>query len=298
VTTAARAAPGASAEAIRRHYDVGNDFYRLFLDDSLTYSCALFADGDTLATAQARKHDWHVAHAGAAGARRVLDVGCGWGGTLRRLVHHHGVERAVGLTLSPSQHAHVLAEADPRIDVRLESWADHAPGEPYDAIVSIGAFEHFARYGVGDAEKVDGYRGFFDRCFALLRRGGRLSLQTIAYGDIPRGRTFTKPFFATEIFPESELPRLADVALACEGRFEIVTVRNDREDYARTCRLWFDNLRARRDEAIALTDALVVQRYERYLRTFSHSFALGAFQLLRIALRRLDMRPRGATASP
>src|SRR5215212_4888186 len=96
--------PGTPAAAIRQHYDVGNDFYELWLDPSMSYSCALWATGDAAATdtleaAQLRKIDFHLPQARAAGKQQVLDIGCGWGATLRRLVEVHGVGQVVGLTL-------------------------------------------------------------------------------------------------------------------------------------------------------------------------------------------------------
>jgi len=115
-----------------------------------------------------------------------------------------------------------------------------------------------------------------------------MSLQTIAYGDISRNRVYSDDFIARDIFPESDLPRLAYIAEASEGFFEICLVRNDREDYARTCRHWFDRLRERQDEAVAIVGEDTVAWYKHYLRTFSYSFALGAFHLLRIVFRRLD----------
>src|SRR5688500_8349804 len=94
---------GASAEAIQYHYDVGNGFYQLWLDADLNYSCAMWHENDTLEEAQLRKLDHHIAAARAQGGARVLDIGCGWGSLMRRLVEHHGVDRAVGLTLSAQQ---------------------------------------------------------------------------------------------------------------------------------------------------------------------------------------------------
>src|SRR4030088_3614984 len=107
---------GPSPEAIQRHYDVGNDFYRLWLDDSMSYSCALW-DGsdDSLQAAQMRKIDYHIAQAQAAGAGRVLDVGCGWGAVLKRLTTVYGVGQAVGLTLSREQEEWAVSTPDPRI---------------------------------------------------------------------------------------------------------------------------------------------------------------------------------------
>jgi cyclopropane-fatty-acyl-phospholipid synthase len=101
------AAAGASPAAIAFHYDLGNAFCALRLDRELTCSCAMFADGDDLERAQRRKIDHHARESGAVGARHVLDVGCGWGSTLRRLVAEHGVGRATGLTLSAEQARHV-----------------------------------------------------------------------------------------------------------------------------------------------------------------------------------------------
>jgi cyclopropane-fatty-acyl-phospholipid synthase len=289
---------GASAGAIQRHYDLSDDFYRLWLDPTMTYSCPMWRDpaddpagAETLEEAQRRKYAHHVAQSGAAGRARVLDVGCGWGGQLRHLSEVAGVSEATGLTLSATQAAHVESLGLRGVSVRLESWADHAPAQPYDAAISIGAFEHFAQYGVSQDEKLAGYRRFFGKMHALLAPGGRLSLQTMAYGTIPRGARHRDLFIATEIFPESDFPRLADIAEAAEGSFEVLAVRNDRMDYARAYRAWFDALRAREREAVALVGDEAVERYKRYLRLFSYSFEMGAFDLLRLTLRRIDRRP-------
>ena len=108
---------GASPEAIKSHYDVGNDFFRLVLDPEMIYSCALYEDGDDLATAQIRKLDHHIAAAKAAGTKRVLDIGCGWGAMLRRLVEHAGVGHAVGLTLSSAQADYIRKQGNAKIEV-------------------------------------------------------------------------------------------------------------------------------------------------------------------------------------
>src|SRR5262249_31392882 len=145
---------------------------------------------------------------------------------------------------------------------------------------------------LSEAENIDAYRRFFASCRGWLKPGGRLSLQTIAYGDVPRDRPLRDRFIVDQIFPESELPRLADIARAAEISLEIDQVRTDRDDYVKTLRAWFTNLRARRAEAVRVSSEEVVARYERYLRMFAYSMELGAFTLLRITMRRIDLPGR------
>jgi cyclopropane-fatty-acyl-phospholipid synthase len=286
--------PGASRMAIESHYDVSNDFYRLWLDPSLVYSAAMWQGDDTLDSAQQRKIDYHIAQSGAARAKRVLDVGCGWGAVLKRLVTVHGVETAVGLTLSRAQARWVEELQCPGVDVRVESWADHESRDRYDAIISIGAFEHFAKISHSDQEKVEGYRAFFECCHRWLKPGGRMSLQTFAYGSaINRDQARTSRgtlFLADEIFPETDPPRLADIANAVVGTFEIESLRNDHEDYERTCRLWLQRLRQKRDDAIQLVGDAVVSRYERYLQLSTLGFKTQRLALYRLTLSRMGVR--------
>lgn len=276
-------APGASREAIRAHYDLSDDFFRLWLDPEMVYSAALFEDGDDLARAQMRKLDHHIDAARARGAARVLDVGCGWGAMLRRLVKTAGVKDAVGLTLSASQAAWIRSAPLPGITVREESWREHRPEAPYDAIVSIGAFEHFARPGLSPVEKLTAYREFFEFCHGALKPNGRLSLQTIAYVG---GRAELPPFIADEVFRESELPLIAEPLTAAADTFEVVALRNDREHYARTLTLWERALLAHEEEAIALVGADAVAHFHRYLKISAMGFRTGAICLLRMSFVR------------
>jgi cyclopropane-fatty-acyl-phospholipid synthase len=271
---------GASAEAIRAHYDVSDDFFRLWLGPEMVYSAALFEGSDDLDAAQTRKLDHHIDAAGARGAARILDVGCGWGALLKRLVENAGVKHAVGLTLSSSQAAWVRNMALPGVEVREESWRDHKPDAPYDAIISIGAFEHFARQGLSPDEKLAAYREFFDFCRANLKIGGRVSLQTIAYVatgfDLP-------PFIGEEVFPESELPMTWEPMAAAGWGFELMAFRNDREHYERTLRLWQRNLNQRRAEAVAIAGEAAVAHFDRYLKISAMAFRMGFICLLRMS---------------
>jgi cyclopropane-fatty-acyl-phospholipid synthase len=284
---------GASKDSIQYHYDIGNDFLALAQEEHRTYSAAMWEDGDTHEQAQLRKLDYHIAQIHAQGAGRILDIGCGWGPLLKRLVTSHGVQHAVGLTLSQEQVRYIQeAIALPQIEVRLENWQDYQPAEPFDGIISLGAFEHFAKI---DEDKVLAYRRYFERCHAFLRPGARMSLQTMAYGDVPRERKHKDLFIAREVFPESDLPRLADITRACEMLFEVEYLRNDRHDYVKTMRAWFDKLRQNRAKALELQPLEVIERYERLYRTMSYSFDLGAFHLYRITFRRIDANRSGST---
>jgi cyclopropane-fatty-acyl-phospholipid synthase len=277
---------GASAAAIAFHYDVGRAFYRLWLDESLTYSGAMWRAGDSLWSAQQRKLDYHVDQAGAADAKRVLDIGCGWGSLLRRLHERYGVPELTGLTLSQDQARAVREWAPEGVQVRLESYAEHVPEQPYDAAISIGAFEHFARRELTDDARVQAYREFFAHCREWLRPGAKLSLQTIAYDNYERG--VSNEFLSRDIFPESQLPRLDEIARASEGLFSIVALRNDARDYERTVSAWRSALCAQRAAAAALVGEEVVARYDTYLQLAQVGFHLGTMALLRVTLRRND----------
>lgn len=276
---------GASPEALKEHYDTGNPFFGAWLDRTLTYSAAAWSDDpeETLEQAQVRKLEHHIEAARAAGKARVLDVGCGWGSLLERLVQEHGVTQAVGLTLSDEQAAYVRARAPENMEVRLEHWEDHEPEAPYDAIVSIGALEHFVTPEDDASTRIKTYRRFFEQCRDMLTPGGRLSLQTSAYGV---GGFVTGAI--ADIFPESDLPTLAQLAEAAEGVLEVVSFRNDRMDYARTCATWRQRLKANSEAAIAATDLETFKRYNHFLAAATKGFQFRVFMLLRMTLARLD----------
>lgn len=282
---------GASAEAIEHHYGTGNDYFRLWLDRSMTYSCALWDEHDpdqTLDAAQLAKIDYHIEQSRAQEVASVLDIGCGWGSVLDRLHSRHGVRSTVGLTLSESQAGWITEHFDHRgMQVRLENWEDHdAPRDTYDSIISIGAFEHFARLGLSPDQKVDIYRDFFRRCHAWLKPGRWLSLQTVAYGNSLQ-KDFDS-FIAKEIFPETDTPRLWEIFAGSDRLFETVHLRNDRDDYRRTLRAWFSRLKNRRDEAVSLQGEHEIRKFEQYLRLMAYMFEVGGLDLHRITFRKID----------
>jgi cyclopropane-fatty-acyl-phospholipid synthase len=159
----------------------------------------------------------------------------------------------------------------------------HEPIAPYDSIISIGAFEHFAKPEETLEEKISVYVDFFTRCHKWLSPGGRMSLQTMAFGNMEREEA--SDFMNSDIFPESDLPFLQDIVTAVGGLFEITAVRNDRLHYARTYDRYAMNLRQNREHAVSLVGEEVVSRYERYFKLISMGFRMGKEHLLRFSLR-------------
>ena len=291
--------PGTTSAAdIEFHYDVGNDFYALWLDETLAYSAARWdgigrdeSEDAALARAQRAKFAYHLDLAkapldGGANGFRLLDVGCGWGGLLDHAVGTGRVAQATGLTLSRAQFDHVRATARPGVQVALRSWEAHRPAEPYDGIVSVGAFEHFVTSSTPEGERVGAYRSYFERCHDLLRPGGSMSLQTIAYDGVAGQLGPVGSFVTGDIFPGGTLPRLAEITAACDPYFAVRVLHSSADDYARTLEVWSARLARTRGEAEALVGSEVVRRYRLYLRACRAIFARGAATLYRIGLER------------
>ena len=278
---------GASEQALESHYDLSNEFFALWLDRSLSYTSALWAgEDDTLEDAQTRKVDYHCDQVGVKGVDRVLDVGCGWGGLLKRLVDVYDVGKVVGLTMNQSHLDWIAAFQEPRIEVQRGDWADHVAAAPYDRVFAWGVIEHAAKGDLSDDEKVEAYRRFFRLCHGWLKPGGWMSLQTIMYEN--SRREDLNDFIIQEIFPESELPCLADIAQATSTLFEVRTLVNHREHYVRTLKAWRTRLRENRSRAIELVGETTVDKYEKYLNMFIIGFHVGTMNLGRFALRRID----------
>jgi cyclopropane-fatty-acyl-phospholipid synthase len=238
---------GRDAQAVSHHYDVGNDFYRLLLGPTMTYSCAVWASPDTgLDAAQEAKHELVAAKLGLGPGDRLLDVGCGWGGMLLTAARRgaHGV----GITLSEEQAEGArrrIAEAGlaDQLEVRIQDYRDVDDG-PFDAISSIGMVEH-----VGDAH-LDAYAS---RLYGLLRPGGRLLNHGITARFGKGGPLDPRGFMQRYIFPDGELQDISRVTAALQGAgFEVRNDENLREHYALTLRAWLANLEANWDDAVAL----------------------------------------------
>ncbi|WP_319431503.1 cyclopropane mycolic acid synthase family methyltransferase [Mycobacterium sp. RTGN5] len=257
-------------EDVQSHYDLSDDFFRLFLDPTQTYSCAYFERDDMpLHEAQLAKIDLSLGKLGLEPGMTLLDVGCGWGATMRRAIEKYDVN-VIGLTLSRNQQGHVertFAEMDSKRTRRvlLQGWEQFT--EPVDRIVSIGAFEHFG---------ADRYDAFFDFAYDALPADGVMMLHTIAQvrrADMEaRGLPITMSmlrffkFLSVEIFPGGHLPT-ADMVVELSGKAGFATerVQSLQQHYAKTLDFWAAALESRRDEAIAIQSEEVYDRYMKYL---------------------------------
>jgi len=240
--------PARDARAISHHYDVGNDFYELVLGPSWTYSCARFVTPATsLEEAQAAKYELICRKLGIdqRPGSRLLDVGCGWGSMAIHAARHHGAQ-VVGVALSHEQVDRARqrvreAGLEDSVEIRYQDYRD-VRGEQFDAISSIGMFEH-----VGTARTAQ----YFSTLRDLLVPTGRLLNHAISS---PGGsRLGTRTFIGRYVFPDGELIDVGEVLLAMErAGFEVRDVESLREHYSRTLHCWVANLEAHWDEAVAL----------------------------------------------
>lgn len=255
---------------VQAHYDLSDDFFRLFLDPTQTYSCAYFERDDmTLEEAQLAKIDLALGKLKLEPGMTLLDIGCGWGATMRRAIERYDVN-VVGLTLSENQAEHVQNMFDqldtPRSRrVLLEGWEKFH--EPVDRIVSIGAFEHFGRQR---------YSRFFKMAYQALPSDGVMLLHTIVRPSFKdaraRGKQLTheivhfSQFILSEIFPGGWLPTPQTVReYAITSGFELTRVHSLQLHYAKTLDMWAAALEANREQAIAIQSQQVYDRYMKYL---------------------------------
>lgn len=285
---------GASKQAIGHHYDLSNDFYALWLDDYLNYSCAHWEDGDTLESAQLRKINHHIQQAGVKAGHRILDIGCGWGHALRTLVEDYDVAEAVGLTLSEEQGSWIKSNQWPRIRAYVQSWEDYQPEEKFDGIIALGVLPHFCRTELMLEQKVEIFRRFFKRCYDWLKPGGRIAFHCLFAGYIPPDPTNKLPskhFLLTEIFPESDIIPLSAVLTGSEYLFEVKKVSNHTDDYRKTCRAWLNRLKMNRAKAVEVVGEDNVKRYEFFLRLAVMSFEIHSVTEYSVTLQRIAPPP-------
>jgi cyclopropane-fatty-acyl-phospholipid synthase len=282
--------------AIQYHYDVGNEFYELFLDPRMLYSCAYFPRGtETIGDAQAAKLELICRKLRLRPGERLLDIGCGWGGLLIYAAQHFGIT-GLGVTLSKEQHRLATqrvreAGLEATLRIELRDYRDIA-GESFDKIVSVGMFEHVGRAGKEQ---------YFANTFRLLEPGG-LFLNHAISNRPPRERSAgaraleqrlvgTYLFRTRYIFPDGELMPVSEANLEAERHgFEVRDVEDLREHYALTLRHWLRALRANRDQAIHLSGEPMFRLWEMYLAGSIYHFETAQLFLHQSLLARPDAR--------
>jgi cyclopropane-fatty-acyl-phospholipid synthase len=272
------------AAAVAHHYDVSNEFYEHVLGPSMTYSCAVWSAPDVgLEAAQAAKYDLVARKLDLHPGARLLDVGCGWGGMVRHAARHFGA-RAVGVTVSERQaewaEKRVAEEglAD-LVEIRLQDYRD-VPDGPYDAISSIGMYEH-----VGEAN----LSTYFAHCRSLLRPGGRLLNHGITRARRTRASLGRRSFVGRYVFPDGELHEVGSVIGAMHGSgLEVRHAENLREHYALTLRAWVRNLEHRWQECVAAASPGRARVWRLYMAGSARAFERGDIQVHQVLAVRAD----------
>ncbi|MBV8162228.1 MAG: class I SAM-dependent methyltransferase [Acidimicrobiia bacterium] len=279
------------AAAVAHHYDVSDDFYSLFLGTTMTYSCAVWSSPSmTLDQAQEAKYELICHKLDLRPGMRLLDIGCGWGGMVMHAAARHGVN-AVGVTLSSKQAELAekrVAEAGlgAAVEIRLQDYRDVRDG-PYDAISSIGMFEHV---GLSQVKE------YFDRAHALLRPQGRFMNHAIGRPPARRPRMARGSFIERYVFPDGELHEVGTIVSAIQqAGFEVRHLESLREHYAITLRAWVANLETNWDAAVAEAGLARARIWRLYMAASAINFEAGHTQIHQVLATRSD---NGASAMP
>jgi cyclopropane-fatty-acyl-phospholipid synthase len=263
-----------SKKNIQAHYDVGNDFYSLWLDRSMTYSSALFGDSaQELEQAQRQKYDRILSHFATPRAN-VLEIGCGWGGFAERAAEHN--HHVTGITISPSQFHYATERLKGSADIRLEDYRNTRG--LFDMIVSIEMFE-----AVGERYWPNYFRVVAER----LKRGGRAVVQTIAIRDeLFVGYRTRSDFIRHYVFPGGMLPSLKRFREEAEqAGLKVAGAFSFGKDYAQTLREWSHRMQLRKDDILALGyDQRFFRNWQFYLGICAAAFAVERTDVAQVEL--------------
>lgn len=287
------------AAAVQFHYDVGNDFYKLWLDKRMVYSCAYFrSPDDSLDTAQEAKLDLICRKLRLHPGERLLDIGCGWGGLIMHAAENYGVD-ATGITLSREQAALASERIEKagladRCRVAIRDYRMLKALDGYDKISSVGMVEH-----VGASH----LPVYFTSAFRALKPGGLFLNHGIVSLSEPRPRSIGQKIFRKfwkadafidkYVFPDGKLTAAHDVIAAAEGAgFEVRDVESLREHYAMTLRHWVRTLEEHSREATALVGDRTFRVWRLYMAASANSFSKAAINVIQTLLAKPDARGR------
>lgn len=273
-------------------YDISNDFFRLWLDKRMNYSCALFYNGTTtLEDAQTNKLRWFYEGIRLSQESRVVDIGCGWGANLEFLSKDMGLRDLTGITLSRAQYEELKQRSLPGVTVHCLSYKDFEPERPFDAAVSIGMFEHLASpQQARSGESLRIYRDYFRRVRNWTRPGAWFGLQTVICGRIPRDREALQEIGWTthSIFPGAISPRIEAIAASVTPYWEIMELHTRRKHYEKTATEWLRRLTANELAIRERWGDRIFAEYQRYLSACVMAFREGYQSLAQFILRRVD----------
>jgi len=292
-------------ESIAHHYDVGNDFYHLWLDREMVYSCAYFSGIDqALENAQRDKLDYICRKLRLTPGETLLDIGCGWGALVCWAARQYGV-KAHGITLSEQQIAYAKARIrkeglEGQVTVELRDYRDLPDGACYDRVVSVGMFEHIG---------VINFPLYFATIKRVLAPGG-LFLNHGITNDTGWQDTPITRFINSYVFPDGELARIGDVISAMENAgFEIVDVEGLRRHYAMTLRCWVKALEANKTRAVDIVGEATYRVWRLYMEGSAYYFNEGSINVfqalaghdrepLTVGLRRDELYEKGCECQP
>ena len=283
---------GSDQRQVEVSYDVSNEFFRLWLDEAMFYTSAVFETPDqTLEAAQRNKMRILCDFAGVTAESKVLDIGCGWGSAMEYIAHEHHAKVVDGVTLSRAQMDEINRRNTPGVKAMVQDFRTYEPTEKYTSLISICMIDHLCSPAESRQGKaIDIYRDYFKRAWEMTEPGSKFGLQAILRNRVPRNKhDLTETFWVThEIFPGGLNPRLEELITAVNPYWEVVEVKTRRHDYRATTHEWRRRLRMHEAKIRAEFGDQVFVDYDRYLSCCVTNFEKQYSSLAQLRLHRND----------